>query len=242
MGQTLGIITAAAQLGLESVLFSPARFIGPFVAQVTIEEVHTDDLEITDHPVETGARITDHAYMRPAEVAIHFSYSNSPSGGRGLGGLVTGLAGAVTGTLAGVARIATAAGAGGLAASFGQASSALGGQEPTQVAAIYERLIALQRSRTPIAIGTGKRNYSDMLVKSIRQTTNRETENALDVTAVFRQVLIARTQTVTIGAPPAAQKFPEATAYPVARGEVRAVDLGPLGPNQDSIAASAARP
>jgi uncharacterized membrane protein len=241
MGQVLGILTAAAQLGLESVLFKPSRYMGPFVAQVTVEEIHTDELEITDHPVETGARITDHAFMRPAEVAIHFTYSNSPSGGRGLGGLVTGLAGAVTGTLAGVARIAQAAGAGGLAASFGQASSALGGQEPDQVRDIYDRLLQLQRSRVTFSIGTGKRTYSDMLIKSLRQTTTKETENSLDVVAVFRQILVARTQTVTIGAPAAEQKFPEATSYPVSRGEVRAVDLGPLGADQAGIAASAGR-
>jgi hypothetical protein len=56
--------------------FIPKRAIGPFNAQITIEEVATDDLEITQHPVQQGASITDHAYMKPATVNIKFIYSS----------------------------------------------------------------------------------------------------------------------------------------------------------------------
>ena len=49
------------------------------VPQATIEEKHTDDLEITDHPVQLGAAITDHAFKRPSEITIQMGFSNSPS-------------------------------------------------------------------------------------------------------------------------------------------------------------------
>jgi hypothetical protein len=39
-------------------------------ADVTIEEQHSDELNITEHPVETGSPISDHAYMTPPEVTI----------------------------------------------------------------------------------------------------------------------------------------------------------------------------
>lgn len=39
-------------------------------ADVTIEEVQRDELVITEHPVEQGAPISDHAYKRPSEVII----------------------------------------------------------------------------------------------------------------------------------------------------------------------------
>ena len=45
----------------------------------TVEEKHSDDLEITDHPVEFGASITDHAFKRPAEIVIQMAFSNTPS-------------------------------------------------------------------------------------------------------------------------------------------------------------------
>lgn len=62
--------------------FAPAtlivkRQIGNLIAQVTIEENHLDELQITDHPVEQGAVITDHSFKRPAEVTIKAGWSNS---------------------------------------------------------------------------------------------------------------------------------------------------------------------
>jgi hypothetical protein len=53
-----------------------------FVDQVTFEEKHHDELEITDHPIAQGAPITDHAFKRPSEltVKIGWSESGSPNG------------------------------------------------------------------------------------------------------------------------------------------------------------------
>lgn len=58
----------------------PSRSIGGIVAQATIEEVQTDELTITNHPVELGAAISDHAYLRPAEVVLRVGWSNSGVG------------------------------------------------------------------------------------------------------------------------------------------------------------------
>jgi len=46
------------------------RSIGGIVAQVTISEQASDDIQITEHPVEQGAPIADHAFKRPAVVTI----------------------------------------------------------------------------------------------------------------------------------------------------------------------------
>lgn len=58
----------------------PRRCIGTFYATITIEEVATDELEITQHPVQQGAAITDHAYLKPATVDIRvwFNDENAP--------------------------------------------------------------------------------------------------------------------------------------------------------------------
>lgn len=64
---------------LEQVLFSAPRSIGTIIPDVTIEEHHSDRLVITEHPVEQGASITDHAYKRPAEVSMRVGWSNSSS-------------------------------------------------------------------------------------------------------------------------------------------------------------------
>lgn len=62
---------------LVSGFFSPKRSIGSFHAYVTLEEQHHDELVITDHPVEQGASISDHAYKKQAEVTLMIGWSNS---------------------------------------------------------------------------------------------------------------------------------------------------------------------
>ena len=41
------------------------RSIGGIIPDVTIEEVHTDEIELTQHPVQQGAAITDHKFKKP---------------------------------------------------------------------------------------------------------------------------------------------------------------------------------
>jgi len=53
------------------------RAIGPFTGFVCMSEDSTDVLEITQHPVQRGAAITDHAYMQPSTVSIRFIYTPS---------------------------------------------------------------------------------------------------------------------------------------------------------------------
>ncbi|HEY7996671.1 MAG TPA: hypothetical protein VIE14_07365, partial [Steroidobacteraceae bacterium] len=51
--------------------------IGGIDVNVAVEEVHSDTLELTEHPVETGAAITDHSYRRPSEIVLRCGWSNS---------------------------------------------------------------------------------------------------------------------------------------------------------------------
>jgi hypothetical protein len=51
------------------------RSVGGIVAQVWISEQERDELHITEHPVEQGAPISDHAYKRPSEVIIRCGWS-----------------------------------------------------------------------------------------------------------------------------------------------------------------------
>lgn len=61
---------------LRPALFRPLnRSIGGITADITIEEQERDELTITEHPVEQGAPIADHAYKRPSEVTIRAAWS-----------------------------------------------------------------------------------------------------------------------------------------------------------------------
>jgi hypothetical protein len=51
--------------------------IGDIEAQTALEEIHHDSLQITQHPVESGASITDHSFARQAELLLTVGWSNS---------------------------------------------------------------------------------------------------------------------------------------------------------------------
>lgn len=61
----------------QPVTFRPSRSIGPIYADATISETGTDEVTITEHPVQQGAAITDHAYVNPPGLMIEAEWSNS---------------------------------------------------------------------------------------------------------------------------------------------------------------------
>lgn len=66
-----------------ALISSPIRMISFLIPDVTVEEVTTDDLAVTDHPVERGAAISDHAFKLPCRVDIRCGWSNSSAGTEG---------------------------------------------------------------------------------------------------------------------------------------------------------------
>ncbi|WP_339053366.1 phage baseplate protein [Arsenophonus endosymbiont of Crataerina pallida] len=146
-----------------STLFSQrSRKIGLLVPDVIISEKHHDTLEITEHPVELGAEIADHAYKRPAEVTMEVGFS---SGGSLLDFWDT-------------AKVAIRAG--------------LSAPE------IYQQILALQASRQPFDVITGKRKYKNMRIRAIEVTTDKHTETVLMAILTLRELNITQTQTVNI--------------------------------------------
>lgn len=220
---TTGFVSAGIQLGLQSIIIKPARKIGTLTAQVTISEAHTDELEITEHPVEQGAVIADHAFKRPAEVTIVCGWSNSPPGNganallnAGLGAVVMGLQGANP------TSIATAGFGGAVGGAISQTGAAIqgliSGNTPGQVKDIYQKLLQLQEQRIPFDVLTGKRAYVNMLIRSLSTTTDKTMENSLIVTAVLKQVILVSTKPLSLSAPADQQKFPGSTNPPTNLG------------------------
>ncbi|MDG1642999.1 phage baseplate protein [Klebsiella huaxiensis] len=64
---------------LSTLFQQQTRKIGLIVPSVVISEKHSDTLEITEHPVEVGAAISDHAYRRPSEVVMQVGFAGGGS-------------------------------------------------------------------------------------------------------------------------------------------------------------------
>lgn len=147
---------------LSTLFHQQSRKIGIIVPSVVISEKHTDMLEITEHPVEVGAAVADHAYKKPSEVVMEVGFAG--------GGALLDFASNLTAT-------------------------SLLGLSPQQT---YQELLDLQESRIPFDVVTGKRLYSNMLIRALEVTTDKTTENILSVVLTLREVLISRTQQITV--------------------------------------------
>lgn len=151
-----------------SVLFSQQkRRIGAIVPSVAISEKHSDTLEITEHPVEIGAQVSDHAYKRPSEVTMELGFA----GGGSLLDFVD------------TTQI------------FDMSTGLSLGTGPSEV---YQQLLDLQQTRIPFDVITGKRQYQNMLIRSIEVTTDRTSENVLMCVLSLREVIISKTQSVKV--------------------------------------------
>ena len=76
MSGALGIGAGVAS-AIGSILFSANRSIGGIIPDVTIREEGRDELEITRHPVEMGAEITDHTFKRQPSLSLEYGWTNS---------------------------------------------------------------------------------------------------------------------------------------------------------------------
>lgn len=65
---------------------------------------------------------------------------------------------------------------------------------------IYSQLLDLQRSKEPFDVVTGKRLYTNMLIRVLDVTTDRTSENVLMASVTMREVITTRALTIK-GAP-----------------------------------------
>lgn len=74
---------------------------------------------------------------------------------------------------------------------------------------LYQNLLDLQSSRVPFAVITPKRTYPQMLMASLSQTTDKNTEYTLAVTMTFQEIIIVSVSTTQV--PRDKQKIPAVT-------------------------------
>ena len=203
MSDSLFPAAATVASNVVSVLLRRPRAIGVIIPDVILQEVEMDSLEITDHPVESSAPITDHSYKKPRQVIMRCGWSNSASVrlfGFAIPGVSQGLVGGVSSLLAGRFNIGPRG----------------------YIDDVYEQLLTLQSSREPFTLVTGKRRHQNMLIEEIAVTTEVDSEHALMIIARMREVILVNTTTTSVPAQ-ADQASPQQTAAVQPRGQVAPV-------------------
>jgi hypothetical protein len=175
---------------------------------IAISEEHHDETQITDHPVEQGATISDHAYRMPSRLRMRMGWSGAMAG--------TGV------SIFGI-QVPTLAGVFGL---DGYAGSAF-------LQSVYAELLGVQSNRELLTIYTGKRSYTNMLIATIDERTTQETENVLILDVMFREIILVNTQVVQAPLNAATAADPQ-TATPTTQGGTK--QLGTSTNYNDAVA------
>lgn len=69
------------------------------------------------------------------------------------------------------------------------------GLSPSEV---YASFLDMQKNRELLDVITGKRRYSNMLLRAIEVTTEKTTENVLSAVLTLRELIITETETVNV--------------------------------------------
>ena len=142
--------------------------IGELYADIVLEEVHDSTVEITDHPVESGADISDHARIMPKMVTLRGGVSDSPPSALGMG--FVNWASSLLG----------------------------GGVQSSRSQEFFEKLLQLQENLEPFDIMTRRRLYQNMLITSLTIPDEPNTANALLFTAECKEIIIVNTEVTSV--------------------------------------------
>lgn len=188
-------LSAASALIPGGVFIIPQGNIGGVAIQATIEEMLTDTLEVTEHPVEAGAMISDHAYARPYEIQLRCGWTNS--GQSSIGNSL---------------------------ATLSPGSTILSPDYVSSVYSQLLALMQPQANGpfAPFTVLTSIRSYTSMLMTSLSLTRDAKTSNALMIVANLRQVIIVTTTSTTLP-PTVDQANPASTSETTSVGTVAPV-------------------
>lgn len=153
---------------LSAIFRQQSRRIGILIPSVVVSEKHSDALEITEHPVEKPTTNSASGF-----IADH-AYKRPSE----------------------VTMECGFAGGGSLLDFIDTSSIGLSaGLSPKET---YQKLLDMQLERVPFDVVTGKRVYTNMLVRAIEVTTDKTSENVLNCTLTLREVIITHTKNVTV--------------------------------------------
>jgi len=145
------------------------------VIDATVREEHSSTCEVSENPVEEGADVTDHVYVRPPMLSIEGVITDTPLG---------------FAAISNVQNLVTEA-----SNIFGF-NNPFGGSGSRSIDA-FNSLVNLQKTRKPFTVLTGLKRYENMILEDLHVPRTAETGNAIHFTANFRQVRLVQSQLIS---------------------------------------------
>lgn len=155
--------------------YTGPTLIGDLAIDCTVTETHTATSTVTEHPVESGAKITDHIRPDPVQLSITGIVSDTPIGSRQVQRSIA----------------------------VGGASVQVTQQEPPTSTTGYGRaawakLDAIRTAAKPVKVVTRDKTYENMALVSLSVPKESKTGGALNFTAQFKQVRIVYNRTTRV--------------------------------------------
>ena len=149
-----------------------------YVPDAVMRVEHQQEAHITEHPVQTGANISDHAYAMPARVTLDIGMSDAMS-----------------------------AYASSTSSDAVMAAGAWSGPSKSKSVNAFTEITSWATSRVIVSVGTRLKVYSNMMVESITPEETNKTKTSLRCRVTFKQVFIANVQQVAASALPQTTQF-----------------------------------
>lgn len=149
--------------------------IDTLILDASVSENHQIEVEVTDHPVEVGADMTDHRRRKPYKLTMEGIVTNTP----------------LPKDSDPVQSLTAPTGSGITWQSRGQG-------DPTLATTAYLKLLDLADSARLLTIITALKTYENMTVTSIDVPRNAQIGQALRFTAQLREIRLVRNDTAQV--------------------------------------------
>lgn len=175
--------------------YTGPTMIGDLALDCTVTETHTATSTVTQHPVESGANITDHIRPDPVKLAITGIVSDTPIGAR---------------------EVQKALNVGGVSVQIRQQDT------PTSPVgfgrAAWSKLEEIRNAAKPVTVLTRDKKYESMAMVSLSIPKKAKNGGALYFTAQFEQVRIVfnRSTRIVVAKAPKSHKKQDTGKQPTA--------------------------
>ncbi|PPC95725.1 MAG: hypothetical protein CTY32_08590 [Methylotenera sp.] len=163
-------------MSILNILTKKSPKLGVFSFDAALEDNFEATVELTDYPVESGVKVSDHRIIQPVKYSIVGAVSNNPL-------KITPidfLAGAITNVLPDSGVLATVAGI---------SSAYLSGSDSTRASTALEFLIEMIRTGEIMTVDAVDIQLSNMIVTKISRTRDPENENGLIFVADLQELI-----------------------------------------------------
>lgn len=158
-------------MSISKLFVKPRRSIGGITMDAVLSEGHSSSLNITNHPVEVGAEISDHAVIQPRELFISGEVTDTPLNLAAFGEIRNNINNL-----------------------FGTSTN----ENETRSTQAYQAFEQLQEQRQFIDVQTGLKLYENCLITALAVTQDSDSSRSVSLNLTLRQVILVETQIVNI--------------------------------------------